>query len=41
MPLSEIRDWLEKAKDDDVLKIHLVDVELYEEFENWPKPENI
>ncbi len=37
MPLAEILAWLEKAEEDDALKIRLINVEMFEEFENWPK----
>ena len=37
MPLEEVRTWFEHAKDDDSLVVRLVEVEMYEEFENWPK----
>lgn len=37
MPLEEVRVWFEEATDQDSLKVRLVEVELYEEFKNWPK----
>lgn len=37
MPLEEVRAWFEKASDNDSLVVRLVDVELYEEFEQWIK----
>jgi hypothetical protein len=37
MPIEEVRNWFEKAGDEDSLVVHLADVELYEEFEKWIK----
>jgi hypothetical protein len=36
--LSEVENWLENAKEDDALKVHLVKVEVIEQYEDWPKP---
>jgi hypothetical protein len=39
MPLEEIHQWLEQAKDKDVLQVRVINTEIHEEFENWPKRE--
>jgi hypothetical protein len=35
MPIEGVISWLENAADEDALKVRLVDVEMYEEFEDW------
>jgi hypothetical protein len=37
MPLEKVKIWLEQAKESDALTVKLVNVELFEEFENWQK----